>query len=71
MMKTKGHTMKTTTICGKAIQHDASGQGHDWRWVVDGSIPADTLEDIAACILDGGVGSCVCWVADGGQHYRW
>ena len=65
-------TMATTytKICGKEIQHDASGQGHCWRWVSADSISADTVEEIAGAISDG-LDSCLVWIADGGQHYRW
>jgi hypothetical protein len=33
-------------------------------------MPADTVEDIYACILDGEL-HCSLHVADGGEHYRW
>ena len=72
MTRTKGQTMTKTTklICGKNIQHDASGQGHAWRTVSADEMPADTVEDIYACILDG-ERHCSLHVADGGEHYRW
>jgi hypothetical protein len=69
-MKHRPTNMALATICGKEIQHDASGQGHDWRWVSVDSISADTQEDIAGAIVDG-LESCLVWIADGGQHYRW
>ena len=62
--------MAAKLICGKHVQHDASGIGHDWRWVSADSISHDTAEDIAAAITDG-LDSCLVWIADGGEHYRW
>lgn len=62
--------MTTKLIRGRTIQHDASGQGHCWRTVSATDMPADTVEDINACILDG-ESRCELHIADGGEHYRW
>lgn len=66
----KGQTMTNILICGKEIQHDASGVGHDWRWVSADSMYRETVEEIAGAITDG-LDSCPLYIADGGQHYRW
>jgi hypothetical protein len=58
-------------ICGKQIQHDASGQGHAWRDIDATDIPADIREGIAAEILDGGQETCADYTATNGLHYRW
>jgi hypothetical protein len=63
-------TNKKAKVCGRTIQHDASGQGHCWRTVSANDLSADTVEDIHACILDG-ESHCELHIADGGEHYRW
>jgi hypothetical protein len=58
-------------ILGKTIQIDRSGQGHCWRTVSASDISADTVEEIAAEMLDGGSETCDDFVDSSGQHYRW
>ena len=58
-------------VCGKQIQHDNSGVGHNWRSVSAQDIPADVRVEIEAEILDGGTEMTADYVASNGQHYRW
>lgn len=60
-----------STICGKTIQHDNSGAGHNWRTVDANDIPVSIAEEIAAEIIDGGKKTCDDYVATNGLHYRW
>ena len=60
-----------TTVCGKQIQHDNSGVGHNWRNISAADIPANIAEEIAAEIIDGGNESCDDYVASNGLRYRW
>jgi len=60
-----------TTICGKVIQHDNSGVGHNWRTVDASDLYDDIREEIAAEIIDGGNETCDDYVASNGLHYRW
>lgn len=64
-------TASETTICGKAIQHDNSGVGHNWRTVDASDIPANIVEEIAAEIIDCKQATCSDYTASNGQHYRW
>lgn len=63
--------MNAITINGKTIQHDNSGVGHNWRDADEDSIPATIIEEIAAEIIDGKLGTCDDYVATNGLHYRW
>lgn len=58
-------------ICGKEIEHDNSGVGHNWRRIDAVNIPADILEEIAAEIIDGKQDECDNYIATNGLHYRW
>jgi hypothetical protein len=60
-----------STICGKTIQHDNSGVGHNWRGIDANDIPADIREEIAAEIIDGGKDTCEQYTATNGLSYRW
>lgn len=60
-----------STICGRTIQIDRSGVGHNWQNVDSEVIPADDREEVAAEIIDGGKLSCDKYVATSGVHYRW
>jgi hypothetical protein len=66
---------ETTTdaglVCGCQIQHDDSGQGHNWRDVVADDIPAPVREEIEGEIIDGGKDECADFRASNGEHYRW
>lgn len=64
-------TATETTICGKTIQHDNSGVGHNWRTIDASDLPADLREEIAAEIIDGKQDTCNDYVATNGLHYRW
>lgn len=64
-------TTNESTICGKTIQHDNSGVGHNWRTIDAQDIPANVAEEIAAEINDGGQDECSDYVASNGLHYRW
>lgn len=59
-----------TTICGKTIQHDASGQGHAWATIDASDIPANIREEIECEIIDGKRESGEL-VGSNGLHYRW
>lgn len=65
--------MKTTetTVCGKQIQIDRGGIGHNWRNIDAQDIPASIIEEIEGEIIDGKMDSCRDFVASNGQHYRW
>ena len=67
-MSTREHD---TTVCGKTIQIDRSGVGHNWRALDRDEIPANIIEEIEAEIIDGTQDSCVDFVASNGMHYRW
>lgn len=64
-------TTNEKTICGKKIQHDNSGVGHNWKTIDACDIPADDLIEIEGEMIDGGVDSCDDFVTSGGNHYRW
>ena len=64
-------TTTETTICGKTIQHDNSGVGHNWRKVSAANIPADDRTEIEGEIIDGGCETCNLLVTSGGNRYRW
>lgn len=61
--------MENTLVCGKQIQHDNSGVGHNWRNIDAADIPADARIEIEGEIIDGkqDEGHIVC----GGENYRW
>ncbi len=60
-----------TTICGKTIKHDASGQGHSWKAIGREDIPSRIIEEIEGEIIDGQQDTCDDYIASNGQHYRW
>lgn len=60
-----------TTVCGKQIQIDRSGVGHNWRDISRDDIPADVVLEIEGKIIDGEQESCEIYVASNGLHYRW
>jgi len=60
-----------TLVCGVQVQCDASGQGHCWRNVDAGDLPASVREEIEAEIIDGGKEECEDYTASNGCHYRW
>jgi hypothetical protein len=65
-------TDETTLVCGCQVQQDHSGgQGHAWRNIDAGDIPANIREEIEGEIIDGGREACGDFVAGNGQHYRW
>ena len=55
-------------VCGKAIQIDLSGVGHNWQPLPVDDMSEDLEDLLAAEILDGG--ECG-RVTIGGVHYRW
>ena len=63
-------TKNEMTICGKKIQHDNSGVGHNWRAIDANDIPADIREEIAAEIIDGKRESGE-YTATNALNYRW
>lgn len=63
--------MKNRTVAGNRIQIDRSGQGHNWRNIDAGDIPAQVRKEIEGEIIDGGKESCADFVASNGLHYRW
>lgn len=80
MQSDDGHTasesrqwdrINAAAICGKAIQYDNSGVGHNWRTINAAGEFADIREEIAAEILDGGRDTCDDYIASNGCHYRW
>lgn len=64
-------TTNETTICGKRIQHDNSGVGHNWRNIDANDIPAGIREEIEGEIIDGKQDTCEKFVGSNGLHYRW
>ena len=60
-----------TLVCGKRIQHDNSGVGHNWRNIDASDIPANIQEEISAEIIDGKQAKCEKYVATNGLSYRW
>lgn len=60
-----------TTVCGKRIQHDNSGVGHNWRNIDREDIPADIVEEIEGEIIDGKMDECADFIGSNGLHYRW
>lgn len=60
-------------VCGNQVQIDRSGgQGHCWRDVEDTiDLPPSIREELEGEMIDGGVDSCLDYVASNGQHYRW
>lgn len=59
------------TICGKNIQHDNSGVGHNWRTIDASDIPADIRDDIAAEMIEGKKNKSAKYIAANGLWYRW
>lgn len=59
-----------TTVAGKNVQIDLSGQGHNWRHIAAEEIPGAVIMEIEGEIIDGGreEGQIV---ASNGLHYRW
>lgn len=57
-------------VCGKQVQHDNSGVGHNWRNIDASDIPAVVREEIEGEIIDGKRDSGDL-VASNGLHYRW
>lgn len=60
-----------TLVCGKQIQHDNSGVGHNWRNISADDIPANVRDEIEGEIIDGGKDECSDFVGSNGLHYRW
>lgn len=60
-----------TTICGKRIQHDNSGVGHNWRNIDASDIPHDVIDEIEGEMIDGKRTTCSDFVGSNGLHYRW
>lgn len=59
------------TIESVTLQHDNSGQGHNWREIDASELPGKIYEEIDAEITDGVGGECDDYVAQNGLHYRW
>ena len=59
-----------TTVAGKTIQIDRSGQGHNWKNIDADQIPSNVVLEIEGEIIDGKkeTGEIV---ASNGLHYRW
>jgi hypothetical protein len=64
-------TNDTNLVCGKQVQHDASGVGHAWRNIDASDIPANIVQEIEGEIIDGGKDACEKYVASNGLCYRW
>lgn len=58
-------------VCGRQVQWDNSGVGHNYRDISAEDIPADIREEIAAEMIDGGKDECDGYRASNGQWYRW
>ena len=56
-------------VCGKTIQIDRSGVGHNWRNLPAADLTDDLADTIAAEIIDGAAGYGR--VNVGGLWYRW
>lgn len=59
------------TICGKTIQHDHSGIGHNWRTIARSDIPANIIDEIEGEIIDGQNQTCDEFTTSNGLKYRW
>jgi len=59
-----------TTVCGRQVQIDLSGQGHNWRDIDADEIPASVREEIEGEIIDGKQTDGEI-VASNGINYRW
>ena len=64
------NTSNAMTINGYRIQHDSSGQGHNWR-----DVPADSREDgcreeIECWIIEDKPADGETMIAGNGLHYR-
>lgn len=66
-----GETDVETLVCACQIQHDGSGQGHNWRNINADDIPANIRIEIECEIIDGGNETHTGYLASNGQHYRW
>lgn len=64
-------TTTESTVCGKNVQHDNSGVGHNWHNINAADIPANIVIEIEGEMIDGGKESCDDYVASNGLHYRW
>jgi hypothetical protein len=58
-------------LCGRTVQHDNSGVGHNWRTVDARDLPAKVIEEIEYEIIDNEQTECDDSVATNGLHYRW
>jgi hypothetical protein len=60
-----------TLVCGCQVQHDDSGQGHNWRNISASDLPPNVIMEIECEIIDGHVQECDDYRATNGLHYRW
>jgi hypothetical protein len=67
----KAMTTNETKVCGKQIQHDNSGVGHNWKNIDASDIPANIREEIEGEIIDGKMSKCEKFVGSNGLNYRW
>lgn len=64
-------TTAETKLCGKQIQHDNSGVGHNWHNIAADSLTPDERAELECEIIDGKRETCEDFVAANGLHYRW
>lgn len=64
-------TTESNLVCGKQVQLDRSGVGHNWRNEPADQLPANIRQEIECEILDGKQETCDDYVASNGLHYRW
>lgn len=58
-------------VCGKQVQYDNSGVGHNFRDIAADDIPANIVEEIEGEMIDGKVDTCDDFTGSDGLHYRW
>jgi hypothetical protein len=62
--------MQPKLVCGKQVQHDNSGVGHNWRNIDAKDIPPSIREEMENEMIDGKE-ACEDFVGSNGLHYRW
>ena len=60
----------TETIESVTLQHDNSGEGHNWHTIDASDLPANIAEEIDTEIRESQA-ECDDYTASNGLHYRW
>lgn len=58
-------------LCGKSVQYDRSGVGHNWVSVHADDLPVNIVREIECEMIDGKRETCSGYVASNGLTYRW